>query len=631
MARKQDFPGRNTKNTKDDDTMNDNRCPSLSLVTLGLIALLVFGPWPGVAQAQDLPAEVLRYADMVLYNGQILTMDRDQPPITVTEAVAVRDGRILAVGENDRILRMAGPDTERVDLAGKTVTPGFVDTHSHPNSYALRHYRDEYTPLYLKALEDNHVHFARIRWDSVETAQADFKRFAEDLPPGEWIYTTSMLNPTVMRELRRDDLDEAVPDHPLYIMIGNAMRGLANTKMLDIIVERYGDNLPGIVRDDQGVATGFMFGAAGTVIDQEVIPQTPPEVLAPFFKRELEEWVAIGVTTLSTRLRGNEISAYGMLERDGELPLRLGYSHEIGRGNPFLERDLKRLGNLQGHGTDRMWMIGISIGIPDGNGPGGAPGLWSGSTCTTPDKRIVLADDYYPDGLCFWDLPGDPGADSVLVANRYGYRISGVHTFGDQGFMKLLDAYEEADQERSIQGQRFGLDHGLMVSPEVVEKSVQLGVTWSLQPPLAYSRYAAGISRVYGEEYAHRWVLPVKSLIDAGARVTYGADTHNDPERHPLFNLEVVVTRISEDGIVYGPRERIDRSTGLLMLTRWGAEYVMREDELGSIEPGKLADLVVVDQNPLSSDIADEDLSEIKVIATLIGGEVAYGSLSSEP
>jgi predicted amidohydrolase YtcJ len=113
--------------------------------------------------------------------------------------------------------------------------------------------------------------------------------------------------------------------------------------------------------------------------------------------------------------------------------------------------------------------------------------------------------------------------------------------------------------------------------------------------------------------------------------VTYGADTHNDPERHPLFNLEVVVTRISEDGIVYGPRERIDRSTGLLMLTRWGAEYVMREDELGSIEPGKLADLVVVDQNPLSSDIADEDLSEIKVIATLIGGEVAYGSLSSEP
>ena len=254
MVRNQDFPEKTTKNTKDDDTMNDNRCPSLPLVTFGLMGLLFFGPWLGFAQAQNLPAEVLRYADMVLYNGQILTMDRDQPPISVREAVAVRDGRILAVGEDDRILQMAGPDTERVDLAGKTVTPGFVDTHSHPNSYALRHYRDEYTPLYLKALEDNHVHFARIRWDSVETAKADFKRFAEHLPPGEWIYTTSMLNPTVMRELRRDDLDEAVPDHPLYIMIGNAMRGLANTKMLDIIVEHALEDA-GLV-DASGLGTG---------------------------------------------------------------------------------------------------------------------------------------------------------------------------------------------------------------------------------------------------------------------------------------------------------------------------------------------------------------------------------------
>ncbi len=118
-----------------------------------LTVLLTFAPFLLVSQAQSLPPEVLRYADMVLYNGQVLTMDRDQPPINVTQAVAVRDGRILAVGEDDRILKMAGPKTVRVDLGGKAVVPGFVDTHSHPNSYALRHYRDEYTPLYLKALE----------------------------------------------------------------------------------------------------------------------------------------------------------------------------------------------------------------------------------------------------------------------------------------------------------------------------------------------------------------------------------------------------------------------------------------------------------------------------------------------
>ncbi len=161
-----------------------------------------------------------------------------------------------------------------------------------------------------------------------------------------------------------------------------------------------------------------------------------------------------------------------------------------------------------------------------------------------------------------------------------------------------------------------------------MEKSARLGVTWSLQPPLAYSRYAAGISRVFGEEYAHRWVLPAKSLIDAGARITYGADTHNDPERHPLFNLEVLVTRLSEEGIVYGPREKIDRANALLTLTRWGADYVLRDHELGSVEAGKLADLVVLDKSPLDASVPDEDLSEIKVLATIIGGKVVYGSVN---
>ena len=123
-------------------------------------------------------------------------------------------------------------------------------------------------------------------------------------------------------------------------------------------------------------------------------------------------------------------------------------------------------------------------------------------------------------------------------------------------------------------------------------------------------------------------MLPVKSLLDAGAKVSYGADTHTDPQRQPLFSLEVLVTRKIMDGRVFGPREAIDRATALLMMTRWGAEYVLRSEELGSLEPGKLADLVVLDKNPLDRNVPDEDLSEIKILATVIGGEVAYGSLN---
>ena len=605
--------------------MTEKRGISQTVSTLYIvILLLMLGPFLGLSQAQDLPPEVVNYADTVLYNGHVLTMDRDRPPINVTQAIALRDGRVLAVGDSDRILQMAGPDTVKVDLEGRAVIPGVIDTHSHPNRYALSHYKDEYNLAYVQSLREQNIRYVNVRWESKETALSDFKRVAESVSPEEWIHTTFRGNATSLA-LTRYDLDEVAPDNLLYVMIGSGTQGIANTKMLDKVLEIYGDRVPGILRDDNGVPTGQIFGAVGTVIDQEVVPRVTPEVLAPFLKRELEEWVAIGVTTLSTRLKGNEVTAYGMLDRAGELPLRLGYSHEIGRSNPFLERDLKRFGNLQGHGTEWMWMIGISVGKPDGDGPGSR-----GNICATIPKRVMLPGDIYPEGLCEWDMPGEPGADAVLVTNRYGYRVSGVHTFGDKGFLMMLDAFDQANQENSILERSFGLDHGMMVSPEIIEKSAQLGITWSLQPPMFYSTYAAGVSRVYGEEYAHRWMLPVKSLLDAGAKVSYGADTHTDPERQPMFNLEVLVTRRVKDGRVFGPREIIDRSTALLMLTRWGADYVLRNEELGSLEPGKLADLVVLDKNPLDRNVADEDLSEIKILATVIGGEVVYGGLTAD-
>ena len=168
------------------------------------------------------------------------------------------------------------------------------------------------------------------------------------------------------------------------------------------------------------------------------------------------------------------------------------------------------------------------------------------------------------------------------------------------------------------------------MSPVVIAAAAKQDVIWSLQPPQFWGRSAPGVSKVFGEEYAHQWVMPVKSLMDAGMRVTYGADLHSDPERQPMFNLEVMVTRKIKDGRVFGPRESIDRATGLLMMTRWGAEYVLREDEVGSLEVGKLADLVLLDRNPLDRNLRNEDISEIKVLATMIDGKVVYGELTAD-
>ena len=601
---------------------------------LCLLSLLLLVEPLGWAQAQNVPPEVLRYADTVLYNGQVLTMDRDQPPINVVQALAIRDGQIMAVGESDRILQMAGPDTVRVDLGGKAVIPGVVDTHSHPNSYALTHYDREITPAYLKFLRENHVWYANLRWDTKASTLDDLKVFAQNVPPGDWILVTTRSNPVVRQELTREDVDQVVPDNPLFIRVGYGIWGVINTQMLDVIRDTYGEKLlPGIIKDEQGVPTGRLFGTAGEAMDVDLLPQTPPEILAPVFKKELEEWVAVGVTTLSTRLKGREISAYSKLDREGQLPLRLAYSSELGRANPLMERDLKRMGNIEGHGTDWMWLIGITIPNPDGNGPrppvnGEYPLSEGQSNCATIPKREILPNDLFPEGICFWDLPDDLGYDTPAIANRYGYRIVGVHNFGDKSSLINLDAYDMANEESSILDRRFALDHGMMVSPEVIQRSAKLGIIWSLQPPLFYGGIAAGVSRVYGEQYAHEWVLPAKSLLDAGVKLAYGADTHRDPDRHPMFNLEILVTRRTKDGRVFGPREAIDRANALLMMTRWGSEYVIREEELGSIETGKLADLVVLDQNPLDRNIPDEDLSEIQVLATIIGGKVVYGSLN---
>ncbi len=616
--------------------MINPRCLFRSSTAWIISILLICCPSVWVSQAQELPPEVLSYADIVLYNAQVLTMDRDQPPFTVAQALAIRDSQILAVGEDNRILRMAGPETLQVDLQGKAVMPGIVDTHSHPNSYALFH-RDwarEVNQAYVQFLRENDVHYTNVRWDSKETVLADLKTFAQRVPDGEWIYTKIGIDETIypiLTQTTRYDLDQSVPDNPLFIVSGYGLWGLVNTQMIELVKDVYGKLLPGFIKDQQGVANGQLLGAAGEILEAELMPQRPPELLAPYFKRELEEWVAVGVTTLSTRLKGYEISSYALLDRQGQLPLRMAYANELARANPFLERDLKRLGNLEGHGTDRMWLVGLSAGNPDGYGP--SPRLptdevWVGEiSCVSLEKREILPNDLYPKGMCIWDLPDDPGRDAARIANRYGYRLTGVHTFGDKGIATALDSYEQATRENSIKDRRFALDHGMMIRPDLREKSAELGVMWSLQPTLFWRRYAAGVSRVYGEEYAHRWLFPVKSLLDQGIRLAYGADTHNDPERHPMFGLEILVTRKTRDGRVFGPRERIDRSTALLMMTRWGSEYVLAEDKLGSIEPGKLADLVVLGKNPLDGNIANEDLSEIEVVATIIGGEVVYGAL----
>ena len=206
-----------------------------------------------------------------------------------------------------------------------------------------------------------------------------------------------------------------------------------------------------------------------------------------------------------------------------------------------------------------------------------------------------------------------------------GYRVAGVHTYGDEGILDMFDAFEEAAKDRPVADRRFAIDHVMMISPKVIERAKSLGIIWSVNPQMAEGPRSDLTMMTYGETIADEWLQPTKSLIDAGLRVMYGSDTHGDRSR-PMLGLEYMVTRKNHRGVVYGAKEAIDRATGLLMMTRWAAEYAFREHELGTIEPEEMiADLIVLDKNPLDEvAVTDDQLSDVRVLMTLVGAKIKF-------
>lgn len=567
-----------------------------------LSALMVFG---------QIPEEVLHYADLVLYNGVVLTVT---PADTVAQAVAVRDGTILAVGNDDQIVRLAGPRTTKIDLAGKTVIPGIINTHIHPNRPRLN--------VYFRELSSEHQAILTasggIRdWSDKARALNELKQFVQD-EQRPWV-TISGGDPTDpgLLKVGIEDLDQVAPDKPVIVSIGS-WRGIINTKGLEALREKY-TQIPGIVEED-GRPTGHIIGTPFWLIRSEMLPQVPHEALAPIYKKNLEMTLApVGITTFSTRLAPNEIRAYRLLDQLGEMPLRLAFGHEVGRWNPQFERDMRRvMTDIMGYGTDMVWLNSISIGIPDV-----AP-TRGGEVCSQYPKIRMMPGDNFPQGHCLWDEPGDPTRATIGLINGYGYRVANTHTYGDLGLQMAVETLEEADRERPIH-RYTALDHSQLFNPTVIEKSGRLKMIWSVSASQLMGERSQAVETTYGREVADRMLAPVKSLLEAGALVSYEGESRGE---NPFYAFRTFVTRMTDRGYSLGQREAVDRKTALRIMTINGAKYVLKEDQLGSIEAGKLADLVILDRNPLDPGVSDQELSEIQVLMTLVGGKAVYQDAS---
>ncbi|MBI4444883.1 MAG: amidohydrolase family protein [Acidobacteria bacterium] len=573
---------------------------------------LLFWVFPPLGWAQS--------ADLILHNGKIVTVDSN---FSTAEAMAIRSDEILAVGTNEQVLRLADSSTRKIDLNGKTVIPGLIDTHSHFHQYGRSHYRKE--------LGSQNLREYPIDWSLVKTENDVLTQISQIIKeyrfkPGEWIFFTAAKwgeaqHSIYYEDLTMKDLDKVAPDNPIVVSQGGGTiiyEGIAliNTRAKEILWGKYEDFLEKYGRywkDSNGDPTGILEVPATKILEQQLLPMPSPRILAPMLKKELEEWSAMGVTTVSSRIGSHDVEALRMLEQSGQLKVRVPYGNEDFFSVEDPEATFQRMGNLTGTGSSKLWLIGFSPIVADGSGPRAATDL----------RRIEeYGQDgkYFPIGQAFLD-PEYRGAkanyykDWLLALARVGGRLSSTHIAGDRTVRQMLDVMEAIDQEVPIRDKRWAFDHCRLINLADIPRSVKLGVYWSCNPSTLNG--APETEAVYGEKVAHNSYFPIKTLLEKGAKVVFEMDGH----RNIWGDLELLFTR-EVKGKVYGPHERIDKATGLKMITRWAAEYVIREKEIGSLEVGKKADLVVLDRNYL--EIPDEEVSEIQALMTICDGEIVH-------
>jgi len=574
-------------------------------------------------------------ADLVLYNGKVLTVDSN---FRTAQGVAVRNDQIAAVGSNDEVLELAGPDTVKIDLKGKTVIPGLINTHVHlesPGSYGT-----ELSPSQRKQYSLN--------FRAVSTADDVLQQIKDiiaafNIEPGKWIYFST--NPRgdqaeiLYDKLNKWELDKAAPDNPIVLTTGVPVVNmlLLNSKAMEPLWAKYADFIETYGRywiDENGRPDGHLEAPAVRILleDEEFLPTPAPEDVAPVYRKILEERSAIGVTTISGGLHTSSVRAYQWLDSRGEMPLRYGYGVMSTFGFPGADHSQFKMGD----GTDTVWITSMSSRAVDGSGSRMCISLERNSEAvaaataeTGGETRMMglsAVSKWWPRGQCLMDIEyGGATKGARIKANyisewysevaRDGLRSANVHVSGDETHSRVISELERIDRAMPGSVKGWAIDHCNLINPQDIPRAAKLGLMWSCSLGGAVNNQVA---EAFGEDALNTWAVPIKSMVDAGINVSLEGEGTGG-----LWGaLELLITRKDEEGKVWGAPERVDRETALRIATRNGANYVLKGDKLGSIEPGKLADLVVIDRDFMT--IPEDDISDTRSLLTLLGGKFIF-------
>ena len=560
------------------------------------------------------PPELIHYPDTILQNGKILTADQN---FSTAEAVAIRDGEFLAVGTNQEVLRLRGPQTRVLDLRGRTVIPGFVQTDADNDLIAGNLYKDTLV--------------GRKLGDGIEAMdRAGMLKEMGDIiatrPAGEEIFFRVPEESMDALRLTRADLDPISSKNPLAVSVTSSDM-IVNSLMLAKLVERMplGEKHPGIIKDASGRPTGQLFGQATGVVGWDLRPwPVIDEAAIEEQKKMFVDLHSEGITSMVAHTQGYALSVVNVLFHRNELSMRLYASHDFLRQNPYAEAYLRRLGNIIDFGLgDMVKIVGAGLASADGNADIGSaltldPKLRSGGYAFAPHgENKWIGYGPHPN---MWEEGKVPPEytewNNVMVATRYGYNTTGIHNVGDGATQLWLDAIEAGMNQQDMvlkpQWRPFGMDHNLFWNPRNYAQMTKYDVRRGLGKMWSGTDKAV---ELYGDKIHD--IQPVPELVEKGFAVHI--------EGAGFGALQRYITRRDRQGRVWGPDQAIDRPTALRMVTLWAARYIGEDKEIGSIEKGKKADLLVLGTDYLT--VPEDEIEKIPVAATVVGGKVVYGSL----
>jgi predicted amidohydrolase YtcJ len=524
------------------------------------------------------------WADLVLMDGNVLTMDSSQPS---AEAVAVKKDRIVKVGTNKEISPWIRKNTKVINLQGRTVVPGLIDSHIHVGDFGK----------FLMWIDLKNV-------NSIEEMQRRIRKRAQKIPEGRWIIGSGWDQARFVekRYPNFQDLNEASPDNPviLYHQCGRVC--VVNSKALELAGVKKETRSPSggeIEKDaETGEPTGILRENATDLV-WKTIPEPSEAEIMEGASLACKKIVEAGVTSIHWIVTSStEISIIQRLRAENKLPLRVC---TIIPANILDQiNDLESL--LGSDNIDRN--LGVKVFV-DGS-----------LAARTAALREPYSDDPATKGQL---LHSQEELNALVVkAHKAKFRLV-MHAMGDQAIDMTLTAIEKALMEEPRKSHRYRIEHASVLNKELIQRIKELGMMVSVQPKCVISEFSvwSAVDRL-GSERA-RWLYPLKTLINEGIRVAGGSDCPMEP-LSPLLGIQAAVER------QFFPEERITVDEALRMYTVNAAYASFEETVKGSIEEGKLADLTVLSGDPRT--VPPSKIGDIKVSMTAVGGKVVYQELT---